>query len=184
MNAEIERKKEIVISYLESNPYAYISEISDATGIPKSSIQRYLEKEKSRIILSTGNTIQEQLKLNKLRGQRKGGIISFENNDSVKDEKGRFVGTTKTSFQGKTEQKLKDIMFIALYYLARPQISLQDMADELEVYGKYTKDYIYDCLTDQRLASLVGQDNADQINRRLEENRPKNIESEQPSKLK
>lgn len=178
MNEEVERKKRIVIEYISEHPYAYIGEISEATGISKSSVQRYLESAKDKVIQSTGLTIEEQLKINKLRGQRKGGITSFENNDSIKDETGRFVGSIKTQSQEKELQKQRDILVIATYYLSKSQISLQELADELSVIGKYTKDYIYDCLTDQRLSGLIGKERTIEIIKRLRESRPMNIEVE------
>ena len=170
MHEEIERKKRLVLSYLQDHPTAYIGEISDATGIPKSTVQRYLEGFKDRIILKTNLTVKEQLKLNKLRGQRKGGITSFENNDTVKDERGRFTGSIKSTSEDKELQKQKDILVIGTYYLYRKQISLQEVADELTkigTYGTFTKDYVYDCLTDQRLSGLMGEDSAREIELRL-----------------
>lgn len=184
MNEELERKKRIVIAYILEHPYAYISEISEKTGIPKSSVQRYLEKAKDRIILKTGLTIGEQLKLNKLRGQKKGGITSFQNNDSIKDASGKFIGVTKTQSKDKELQKQKDILFITTYYLSKGQISLQDLTNELSEIFDYTKDYIYDCLTDQRVSGLIGQANANEIIRRLKEARPTNIEPEQSMRVK
>ena len=170
MYEEIERKKKLVLSYLQEHPNAYIGEISDATSIPKSTVQRYLESFKDRIILKTNLTVKEQLKLNKLRGQRKGGMISFENNDTIKDSKGRFTGSVKSISEDKELQKQKDILVIGTFYLYRKQISLQELADEISslgTYGTYTKDYVYDCLTDQRLSGLLGEDAAREIELRL-----------------
>lgn len=187
MNQETERKMNIVVEYFMTHPDAYIGEISEQTGIPKSSVQRYLERVKDKTISKTGLTIEEQLKINKLRGHRKGGITSFENNDSVKDSSGKFIGSIKTQSQDKELQKQKDILVIATYYLYRGQISLQDLTDELsemDLCGTYTKDYVYDCLTDQRLSGLIGQANANEIAKRLKESRPVNIESESAKQIR
>ena len=182
MKEDITYKKNLALEYLLEHPYAFIAEISRATGISKSSVQRYLESFSDVIIPETNQTVKDQLRINKLRGQRKGGITSFENNDQVKDESGKFIGSIKAQSQDKELQKQKDILFISTYYLSKGQISLQDLASELSEIGIYTKDYVYDCLTDQRLSGLIGETSAMEITRRLRDARPTNIDKEQ-SKL-
>lgn len=179
MNDDINQKKNIVLEYLLEHPYAFIAEISERTGISKSSVQRYLDSYSDVIIPETNQTVKDQLRINKLRGQRKGGLTSFENNDHVKGESGKFIGSVKAQTQDKELQKQKDILFISTYYLSKGHISLQDLASELSEIGIYTKDYVYDCLTDARLSSLIGEACAEEITRRLREARPANIDREQ-----
>ena len=75
-----------------------IEEVSNVTGISKSSVQRYLNDEK-RIVNLLGhdsyNKIQEMLKVNKQEGLSKGGSISTTNNTPIRDENGKFAGNVK-----------------------------------------------------------------------------------------
>lgn len=184
MKEDIKLKKNLVLEYLLEHPYAFIAEIAEETKISKSSVQRYLDSFSDVIIPATNQTVKDQLRINKLRGQRKGGITSFENNDSIKDESGKFIGSVKAQTTDKELQKQKDIIFISNYYLMKGQISLQELANELSEIGIYTKDYVYDCLTDQRLSGLIGEYQADEIARRLREARPTNMEKDQNRRVK
>ena len=70
-------------------------EISEITGISKSSVQRYLnDKETIEKLFSKDlyNKIQESLKENIRQARSNGGINSTKNNIYVKDEKGKFIG--------------------------------------------------------------------------------------------
>ena len=70
-------------------------EISEITGISKSSVQRYLnDKETIEKLFSKDlyNKIQESLKENIRQARSIGGINSKKNNIYLKDEKGKFIG--------------------------------------------------------------------------------------------
>ena len=70
-------------------------EISEITGISKSSVQRYLnDKETIEKLFSKDlyNKIQESLKENIRQARSICGINSTKNNIYLKDEKGKFVG--------------------------------------------------------------------------------------------
>ena len=70
-------------------------EISEITGISKSSVQRYLnDKETIEKLFPKDlyNKIQESLKENIRQARSIGGINSTKNNIYLKDEKGKFIG--------------------------------------------------------------------------------------------
>ena len=70
-------------------------EISEITGISKSSVQRYLnDKETIEKLFSKDlyNKIQESLKENIRQARSIGGINYTKNNIYLKDEKGKFIG--------------------------------------------------------------------------------------------
>ena len=70
-------------------------EISEITGISKSSVQRYLnDKETIEKLFSKDlyNKIKESLKENIRQARSIGGINSTKNNIYLKDEKGKFIG--------------------------------------------------------------------------------------------
>lgn len=70
-------------------------EISEITGISKSSVQRYLnDKETIEKLFSKDlyNKIQESLKENIRQARSIGGINSTKKNIYLKDEKGKFIG--------------------------------------------------------------------------------------------
>jgi hypothetical protein len=74
-----------------------IDEVSIATGIPFSSIQRYLHD--PLIINELGkdvyDAIQEKVKQNKQEGLSKGGRTYASNNKYTKNEAGKFTGSRK-----------------------------------------------------------------------------------------
>ena len=70
-------------------------EISEITGISKSSVQRYLNHKQTIQKLfykDLYNKIQESLKENIRQARSIGGINSTKNNIYLKDEKGKFIG--------------------------------------------------------------------------------------------
>lgn len=77
---------------------ASIEEVSERTGITKSSVQRYLN-DSDRIIELLGEEvnieIQKMLKINKHFAVQSGGLKYAKNNISLKDEKGCFIGSMK-----------------------------------------------------------------------------------------
>jgi hypothetical protein len=127
-NTEKEKKQEIVINYFMEHPTMYINDIANATGIPKSTVQRYLQNNDDLIIPGTNLTIREQLKLNKMNGQKKGGINSFRNNDHIKDENGKFIGSVQTtSTIDKEENKRLDIKLLCTYFLEHSTLTMDEM---------------------------------------------------------
>ena len=89
-------RDELIIDYFMKNPDSFIKEIAEATRISRSTIQRTLNKYLNRI-LPNGNTIGEQLRINKIKGNLNGGIQSSIMTLSIKDEEGKFVGSIKVS---------------------------------------------------------------------------------------
>ncbi|MDD2203453.1 MAG: hypothetical protein PHT75_00450 [Bacilli bacterium] len=74
-----------------------LAEVESTTGISSSSVQRYLHDEEliSLIGVSTYETIQEKLLLNKKAALSRGGKNSALNNDIMRDDLGRFTGSKK-----------------------------------------------------------------------------------------
>ena len=154
---ETEVKKVFIYQFFLANPDLSIGEISALTGIPRSSVQRYLKNYSNEIIPGRGITIGKQLKLNIINGRRKGGINSFKNNDFTKDSLGHFTGSiSTTSNYDKEEKKRKDIDIICNYFLDHYPITLDEMLEELK--GTYNRSYIYDCLHDNRIVEVLGID--------------------------
>jgi hypothetical protein len=75
-----------------------MEEISEITEIPSSSVQRYLNDEVRIKSLLGKETYDEIVKIkeeNKLKGLKKGGIISTSKNEPIRDENGHFIGNKK-----------------------------------------------------------------------------------------
>lgn len=89
-------RDELIIDYFMMHPESFIKEIAEATRISRSTIQRTLNKYLNRN-LPNGNTIGEQLRINKIKGNLNGGIQSSIMNLSIKDEEGKFAGSIKVS---------------------------------------------------------------------------------------
>lgn len=172
MNNGISEKEKKVVDYFLEHPDAYISEVVKETGISKSSVQRYLQKYGDTYIHSLNKTIKDQLKENKTRGQRLGGIHSFQNNDFVKDDAGHFIGNVvSTATYDKESKKREDIVRIVTYYLNNKTITLNDLANVFsELYG-YSRDYVYDCLLDTRVSEILGDEKAKEVEENLSNNR-------------
>lgn len=165
-------KQKIVIDYFIEHPTATINEISDATGISKSSCQRYLNiPEFMNIrIPSTGNTVAEQLMANKVAGNQKGGRTTFLTHTVQKDAAGKFVGTTRdVNDENKEEHKREDIIRIVRYFSQNPYVTLDGI---VEYFDKiYTRSYIYACLNDPRVEELFGKLIASAVKQQLDSNR-------------
>ena len=154
---EVETKRVYIYRFFLTNPDLSIAEISQLTGIPRSSVQRYLKHYSYEIIPGRGISIEKQLEKNMLEGRRRGGINSFKKNDFKKDSDGHFTGSNPTSLDyDKEEKKKRDILIICDYFLDHYPITLDEMVEELE--GVYTKSYIYSCLHDNRLVEVLGVD--------------------------
>lgn len=90
-----EKEKKIlkcVRTFLKSN--GNIQEVSKITGIPTSSVQRYLN-EKETILERLGNDIyeavQEQLRLNKEEGLSRGGKVTTSRYSYLRDNSGKYT---------------------------------------------------------------------------------------------
>lgn len=167
-----EEKHKRVIQYFLDNPNASMDMIAAATKISKSSCQRYLSMPEysSILIPSTGNTIEQQLKANKLLGNQKGGRTTFATHTVQKDESGKFVGTQKdVEDVDKEAKKRDDIKRIVRYFSQHPYDTLDTM---VEFFDKvYTRDYIYACLNDPRVDELFGKLIARAVRQQLDDNR-------------
>lgn len=86
-----------VTSLFLKHPTLSIEEISEKTGISKSSVQRYLNDPRIIELFDEEiyNTIQDFLKINRLESQRKGGFRSSKNNIPLRDSDGKFNGNRK-----------------------------------------------------------------------------------------
>lgn len=169
-------EKEVkIVNYFINNPDAYISEIASITDIPRSTVQRYLQKNGDKKTIN-GNSISTQLEINKARGNRKGGEQSFSENEFTKDASGKFTGSVKTdSTIDKIEKKEKDIKLISKYYLENKDLSLEEIASLFNDVDLYTKSYVYDCLTSNRAREVLGEDTYQEIQNNLKKHRPNNI---------
>lgn len=172
LSAKQSEKEIKVLEYFYSHPNVYMREMSREIHIPRATIQRYLQKNSNTKIPGTNITIRQQLEINKSRGNREGGIESFKSNDSTKDNKGRFTGSKKTTFTEDKEQlKKEDIKRICTFFINHKDKTLDELASELSEAGLYTRDYIYDCLTDKRIKNLLGEETFDEIRNILDSNR-------------
>lgn len=164
-------KEKSVVEYFLAHPEAFIGEISEATEIPRSSVQRYLNKHKDLVINDAlGITIGQQLTVNQHRGKVQGGRTSFLHNSPVKDEMGHFVGNVRDVDYSREDKKRKDIKLICTYYLSNKTFTLDELADSFKELFGYSRDYIYDCLLDSRVPSVMGEESAREIEQTLENN--------------
>ena len=167
-----EEKQRRVVEYFLENPTSSMDMVAAATKISKSSCQRYLTMPEysSILIPSTGNTIEQQLKANRLLGNQKGGRTTFATHTVQKDESGKFVGTVKDAEDVEKEAKKKDdIKRIVRYFSQHPYDTLDAM---VEFFDKvYTRDYIYACLNDPRVDELFGKLIARAVRQQLADNR-------------
>ena len=89
-------RDEDIIDYFMMHPESFIKDIARATNISRSTIQRTLNKYLYKT-LPNGNTIGDQLKINKIKGNINGGIQSSIMALSIKDDEGKFIGSIKVS---------------------------------------------------------------------------------------
>lgn len=160
-----------VVEYFLENPHASMIQISAATGISKSSVQRYLNKPAiADIVIPELNCmIKEQIQNNLRKGRQKGGRNTFSAYDSIKDEQGRFMGLKETQINNKEEIKQEDIKKIVNFFSHFSHYTLDQLA--LELGSIYTSDYIYKCLTDPRVEEIFGRVIASAISKQLSDNK-------------
>lgn len=149
--------KTVVNSYLKDSSKT-IQQVSEETGISKSSIQRYLNDSHIRDIIDKETLAELQSKKirNKADGKKKGGINSFLNNVSLKNKDGKFIGSKK--YEGnkdRLKEKYKTILELYKIIFSRNCNSLDELTcyynGQLPDSQKVTKDYVYDCLTSDYL---------------------------------
>lgn len=164
-------KRELVVSYFLEYPNSTLQEISNATGISSSSCQRYLNLPEycGLIISKTGNTISDQLKINKALGNKQGGRTTFKRYKAQKDEAGKFIGFINNEFCIDAENKKRDdIVKIVTYFSKNPYVTLTEIEN---FFGElYTSDYIYDCLNDSRVKEIFGNIISSAITEQLSRN--------------
>lgn len=164
--------KEKVIEYFLNHPTATNIEISAATGVSKSSVQRYLSHPDigNITIPSLDRTIAEQIYLNTMAARQKGGRNTFRKYAAKKDESGKFVGLEREETTlDKEEVKRADIINIVLWFSKNPYYTIDQIAESLE--DKYTSDYVYRCLNDSRVEEIFGNLIASSITQQLDNNR-------------
>lgn len=160
-NADKVSKINNVVNCFITNPNFTMVELSNNTGVSKSTVQRMLSNpEYSDIVIpSTGRTIKEQLEYNLIMGRRKGGRNSFQNNSFTKDENGKFSGSTRREQESNNElTKQEDIKLIVDFFCKNPNSTLDYMAStlSLKTNKQYTRDYVYNCLLDPRVEEMFG----------------------------
>lgn len=189
---EEDKKRERIISSIaafQATNYSGTNiELSEITGISKSSIQRYLSDKKLIEQLTDTETyelIRDSIEKNKQAAKKKGGINSTKNSVVFKDKKGRFrtrksyIKNQEDSFISinlyddkidRQEKKKLDIVFLVDYYLTE-DTSLEQMS----IKTGLTKDYIYDCLTSNIINEIINQDMVLQLRKKLDSNYPSNM---------
>ena len=96
---KLEKVKLSVDTFLKGNKTIY--QVADETGISKSSVQRYLNDKDSIMAIYGANAtfimqeISRKLEENYNNGIRLGGANYALNNEVIKDDLGRFIGTRK-----------------------------------------------------------------------------------------
>ena len=150
-------------------------EISNKTGVSKSTVQRILNQDNSSrmYIPSTGRTVKEQLQYNLVMGKRKGGKHCFQNNIALKDNEGKFIGCIENNYYvDKEEEKQQDVNLIVEYYCSHSTETLDNIVEQInEKYNKrFTKSYVYDCLLDSRVELLFGPIVSQEIKLQLSNN--------------
>lgn len=78
-----------------TNPNLSDKELSEISGISSTSVGRYLTSEDAREVLGekTFNFIKEKRKENLYKAKVKGGQTFASNNNAIKDNEGRFIGS-------------------------------------------------------------------------------------------
>lgn len=94
---EKNKKILIVCKMFIENDSVTILEISEKTGISKSSVQRYLNDKSVGDLITpqVATYIKIKLKEQKQKAAKKGGVNSKKNNVYVRDTKGKFMGSVK-----------------------------------------------------------------------------------------
>lgn len=173
-----EKKICIVVKAFLEHPNYTNEELSVLTGISSSSVQRYLNDPTIKELFSedTFNKIRELLDNNTLNARKKGGINYFKNNEALKDDKGKFVGSKKADNPNRLGNKCNDILIFSNIFLQNPNLTLEQIADFYNKYYPYkkqdvTRDYVYDCLSSKESYNLLADNLYEVISKQLEERR-------------
>ncbi len=154
-----------------------LSQLPELSGISKSSIQRYLN---DPLIVNlfgeeTAQKIKDTLKLNSIEGKRRGDFVSFQNNDCLKSESGRFIGSKPSINKENIAKKVKHILVFAQIFLEYPNASLQEIADiynaSCQDEEMVTRDYVYDCLSEHEKYNIFSSNISEIISSQLEQRR-------------
>lgn len=98
---EINNRVKLVVTTFLSNEGINIKEMSQMLGIPSSTIQRDLNNINRITNIFLGDSkrildiIRERLKDLKIKGNQKGGINYSEENIALKDQYGKFIGSSQ-----------------------------------------------------------------------------------------
>ena len=165
----------VVETYL-NHPNLSIAELAmlpELKGISKSSIGRYLN---DPLILhlfgeQTYQQIKDMLSLKKMEARKKGGMMSFQNNQALKDESGKFIGSEKSIDTNKIKRKIKHILAFTQLLFENPHLSLQELADRYNATNPdeehITRDYVYDCLSEHTKYNIFSEEIAREIDEML-----------------
>ena len=173
-NQTLQKKKNILIVVGEflRNPNLSMKELASLVNMTPSSVQRYLNDDyiKHSLGLDVYNQVQQYLQEHKKNRAQLGGRNFAKNNRALKDENGKFIGSVKEDSElNRNLKKENDIIRLVVFYLGNPTLSLQAIAESFN--PPITRDYVYDCLTDDRVLTLFGEDIANQVKLQLEQNR-------------
>ena len=165
-------REEQIVDYFINNPESSMKEMESVLHISKSTIQRTLSSSRVKLIPipSTGRIIGEQLEVNRLNGQRRGGRTTFAKYDHIKNADGTFNGLQPTgSKEDKEQVKRSDIVKIVITCVDTGMIfSMNELANYFS--GLYQPGYIYRALTDPRVIEIFGENQAKNIINHLEYN--------------
>lgn len=175
-----EEKIYIVVTSFLKNPnltIAQLAELPELQGIPKSSISRYLNDPLIIKLFNEKvfNNIKDTLKLKGIEARRKGGLKSFQNNQALKDENGRFIGSEANKDEERIKRKIKHILIFAQLLLTNPNNSLEDIANMYNESNPenetVTRDYVYDCLSEHQKYNVFSEEISNTLAVLLEQRR-------------
>lgn len=174
-----EEKIYLVVETFLKHPNLTISELAnlpELKDISKSSIQRYLNDPIISQIFNENlfNSIKDRLKLKTIEARKKGGLMSFRNNNALKDANGKFIGVEKSGEDNNIKRKIKHILFFTQVFLENPNFTLQDIADlynKINPTESITRDYVYDCLSEHDKYDLFSNRVSNLIASQLEQRR-------------
>ena len=119
-------RDEIVLDFFINHSDYFIKDIAFELGLSRSTVQRTLKKYENWI-LPNGNTIKEQLQINKIKGTINGGIQSSKMNLYIKDDEGKFLGSIRVS-----NDFDRKILNEARYYLNH-DVKMKDVAVKFDI---------------------------------------------------
>jgi len=128
-----EKKRKILLvckTFLEKEGNITNVELSNKTGIPRSSVQRYLNDPLVSEVL--GSEVAEKISklIQRNLGSRsyKGGYVSSKVSVSKKDNSGHFVENTKIKRKGKYSTEVYQMAIKMAYYFITNECSISEVA--------------------------------------------------------